>query len=187
MLNKIVGFGLLALLFLFILVGYLKSDSVFYNNLLKKNNITNSVQVFNWVTKNIGRAHSTTPHPYLSPRHLIEKHKVLWCDEGAIVMATLDHQLGYKTRLIDLYGFDNISHHTIMEVFENGKWVRYDFSFKFYNKAASISSDSCGFKLKEPLAKSYPKFYNNLVNNNFFFKKIAFNLRGIKEIDKDDQ
>src|SRR5688572_10374506 len=98
MLNKKIGFGLFILVFLFILIGYLKSDSVFYNNLLKKNNITNSVQVFNWVTKNIGRAYNTPVYPYQSPRHLIEKHKVLWCDEGAIVMATLDHQLGYKTR-----------------------------------------------------------------------------------------
>lgn len=181
MLNKRFGFGLFILLFLFILIGYLKSDSLFYSNLLKKNNINDPAQVFNWVTKKFGAPGEPEFYPYLSPRYLIETRKRLWCDEGSIVMATLDHQLGYKTRLVDLYGYDNISHHTILQVLENNKWVNYDFTFRLHNQAIKVSSDSLGKVLKEARIKKYPKFYNFLVNNNFFNKQAIFFLRGIKE------
>ncbi|MDP9046929.1 MAG: hypothetical protein M3N14_02255 [Bacteroidota bacterium] len=183
MIKKTVTISLLILSLLLVFVGYLKSDSLFFAKLIKLNNITTPREVFHWATKNYDRATSGPAHHYLSPRYLIEKHKFLWCDEGAIIMATLDHKLGYKTRLIDLYGNDNISHHTIMEVFEHNKWVTYDFTFKLRDKPASAGSDSCHFRLKEARIKPYPKFYNFVVNNNFFAKKLIFMLRGIREVD----
>jgi hypothetical protein len=174
------GLGLIILIF-----GYEKSDNVFYNELLKSNNITNPLQVFNWTTRHFGKPKSPDSHPYLSPRYLIKKHKTLWCDEGAIIMATLNHQLGYKTRLIDMYGYDNISHHTILQVLENNKWINYDFTFRLHNQLINISSDSLHIKLKEARIKEYPKFYNFLVNNNYFNKHIIFAMRGIKEEDNE--
>ncbi|MDB5005122.1 MAG: hypothetical protein JWQ34_3347 [Mucilaginibacter sp.] len=169
--------------FILLIVGYIKSDSLYYDNLLKSNNLSNPSQVFNWTTQNFSTPKSLYVHPNLSPRYLIEKHKSLWCDEGAIVMATLDNKLGYKTRLVDLYGYDNIAHHTILQVIEKGQWVNYDFTFRLSNQPLVKSSDSFHMKLKKGRIKTYPKLYNYLINNNYFIKRIVFALRGIKEED----
>lgn len=165
---------------LFVIIGYFNSDNVFYNKLLKSQKLTKPVQVFNWTIKNYVNPNSQYVNSYASPRYLITKQHWLYCDEAATVMATLDHLLGYKTRMVDLYGFDNISHHTILEVLENDKWITYDFTNKIYNKPIKASSIAY-FKLKEARIKKYPKLYNAIINSNSFIKGIALNLRGIKE------
>ena len=96
-------------------------------------------------------------------------------------MATLDHQLGYKTRLIDLYGHDNISHHTILQVLENNKWINYDFTFRLHDQSIKASSVGLHRELKAAKVKHYPRAYNFLINNNYFNKHVIFILRGIKE------
>jgi hypothetical protein len=166
---------------LFIVAGYIKSDDIFYTYLIKSNKLSNPLKVFNWTIHGFNIPKSSPVNHNISPRSLIEKHKSLWCDEGAIVMATLNNKLGYKTRLVDLYGYDNISHHTILQVWENGRWINYDFTFKLNHQPIIKSSNSFNMKLKEARVKKYPKLYNYLVNNNYFIKQIAFTLRGIKE------
>lgn len=178
---KIYIFGTALLLLIAVLVvGYYKSDDVFYNDLIKSNNLTTPLKVFKWLTTNYGTPGKTVK-AYVTPRYLIENHPSLWCDEGAIIMATLDHKIGYKTRLVDLYGFDNISHHTVLQVMEQNKWVTYDFTNRIYNNSLSESTKNLGYMLKYSKVKPYPRLYNALVNNNFFVKKLAFKLRGIEE------
>ncbi|MES2376878.1 MAG: hypothetical protein V4553_09880 [Bacteroidota bacterium] len=171
------------LLFVFVCLGYWMSDDKFYSAIITKNNLHTPHDVFTWVNSEFSTKSYMYYHPNASPRHLIEKHTGLWCDEGAIVMATLDHKLGYETRLIDLYGYDNISHHTILQVYEKDKWVNYDFTFKLNNQDLTKSSDSFNLKLKEGRVKKYPKFYNFVVNNNFFAQKIIFKIRGISNTE----
>jgi hypothetical protein len=162
-------------------IGYLKSDDVFYNKLLNTNKLKTPVEVFNWVTRHYGLSRSDIVQSNVSPRYLIENHPRLWCDEAATIMATLDHKLGYHTRLVDLYGFDNVSHHTVLQVLEQNEWITYDFTNRIYNNELSKSASDLGYVLKEPRIKPYPKLYNALVNNNYFFKQMAFTIRGIKE------
>jgi hypothetical protein len=173
------------LFFAFVCFGYWLSDDRYYSGIITENHIHTPYDVFKWTNKKFSVISYMYHHTYASPRHLIETHKGLWCDESAIVMATLDHKLGYKTRLIDLLGHDNVAHHTILQVFESNKWVNYDFTFKLHDQILTKSSDSFNLKLKEGRVKQYPKFYNFLVNNNFFAKKIIFTLRGISDREPD--
>ena len=167
---------------LFLTVGYLKSDDIYYDRLLKTNNLKNPKEVFLWAIKKYSNPHNGDPViSYLSPKYLMINRDRLFCDEGAIVMATLNHSLGFKTRLIDLYGYDNISHHTVLQVKENELWNTYDFTFRIINKPFKKCTDLYGFQVKTPKVKPYPKIYNVLINNNYFLKKAAFFIRGINE------
>jgi hypothetical protein len=177
--NRVVLLVAGLLIVIFICLGYGLSDDMYYTKIIDENKIHTPYDAFKWTNKKFSTISYMYHHPFASPRHLIEFHKGLWCDEGAIVMATLDHKLGYKTRLIDLYGNDNIAHHTILQVYEKDKWINYDFTFKLYDQTLRKSSDSFNLKLKEGRVKQYPGLYNFVINNNFFAKKIIWNLRGI--------
>jgi hypothetical protein len=83
--------------------------------------------------------------------------------------------------LIDLYGDDNISHHTVLQVLEGNKWITYDFTYHIRDKPFDDCTELYKYKVKEPRVKPYPKFYNLVVNNNSLAKKIIFKIRGIDE------
>lgn len=166
----------------FLIVGYFKSDDIYYDSLLKANNLKNPKEVFLWAVKTYSKPHKGDPVvSYLSPKYLMMNRERLFCDEGAIVMATLDHKLGFETRLIDLCGYDNISHHTVLQVKENGIWNTYDFTFRIINRPFKTCSSLYGFVVKTPRVKPYPKFYNKIVNNNYYLKAFIFKMRKIPE------
>lgn len=169
--------GLMAFI---LIVGFYLSDQVYYAKIIKTNHLKNPLDVFNWVSKNnpsaIGKNISAAP--YVSPKYNMINRRTLYCDEGAIVMATLDHELGYPTRLVDLIGLDSISHHTILEVKENKEWRTYDF---FRGNYGVSYEKAAGYPLLNIKMKPYPKNYNFLINHNYFLKKVAFLLRGIRE------
>ena len=57
-------------------------------------------------------------------RDKIVQGRGFWCDEGAIFLGKL---LDYSStehpyHLTDIIGMDNISHHTLLQVFENSTW-----------------------------------------------------------------
>lgn len=116
----------------------------------------------------------------LTPKYMLTVRKRLWCNEGAILILTFAHQLGYKTRLIDLLDKDGISRHTIAEVYEGNKWVQYDYT---YNKVGASYLESAGNYTPTPRIAPYPNFYNLLIQNNFFLKKAALQLRSVPETD----
>ena len=178
-----INFVIILSMISFVIIGYLLSDDFYYKKVLRDNQLKSSDEVFNWVSKHYINHGCIITHPYSSPRHLMENHKRLWCDEGAMVAAILISNLGKDTELVDMYGYDNISHHTILRVFENNKWVNYDFSFKLIGKDYTSSAKAGKIKLKEVKTRPYPKLYNKFVNVNFFLKKIIFFIRGIDEND----
>jgi hypothetical protein len=180
--KKAIGVGLLLIILLGAYIGYQKSDYLYYKNLLKAKNLNTPMAIFIWTTNNFSNPKSTDAvKSYLSPRFLIENHKRLWCDEGAIIMATLNHSLGFKTRLIDLYGYDNVSHHTVLQVFQNNKWNTFDFTYRLYNQSFAKCYKIYKFKVKTPVIKTYPKLYNDAVNVNYYLKYFIFKIRGINE------
>lgn len=164
------------------IVGYAASDGIYYKQFLREKHLNTPERVFKYTTAYYGIASpGDTIQPYLSPRYLMKRRKKLWCDEGATVMATLDHTLGYKTRLIDLYGADNISHHTVMQVFENSRWITYDFTYRLRDVPFNQCTQLYKYNVAKVSVKPYPKFYNAVVNNNAVAKFVLFKLRSIQE------
>jgi hypothetical protein len=169
---------------LFVSTGYMFSDDAYFGKILKANQLTKPDQVFAWVIDHYAVPATSWVHTNATPGHLMQKHSILWCDEGSIVTATLCHKLGYKTHLLDLYGFDNISHHTVMQVWDHEQWVTYDFTARISHQTPDSSARFFHLVMKEAKPKSYPNAYNFFVNNNYFLKKIALWMRGIDESNK---
>src|SRR5919198_3812979 len=111
----------------FIVSGYLLSDAFFFKRLVYQNNIPSPEEAFTFVLRNTGVPDPRNP-PQLeySPRLMLTKQKSLFCDQSAILMATIVGELGYDTRLVDFVGGDGVSHHTILEVKQNEGWKAYD-------------------------------------------------------------
>lgn len=115
-----------------------------------------------------------------TPRNMLIEQKYLYCDQSAILMATIVGELGYETRLVDLQGDDGVSYHTILEVKQNGLWKTYDIVYKLqgasYPESARIYETGQHYNAR-PVYRSYPRFYNQLVQSNFYLKHLALGLR----------
>jgi len=118
--------------------------------------------------------------PGLTPRYMLTERKYLWCDEAAIVLATIVHKLGFKTRLVDVFGEDNIAHHTYLEVFQNGAWKSYDTVKRKQGLTGEQIFQLHDFSEKAFLKpRPFPNTYNRFVQNNFYLKQMALRLRGV--------
>ena len=172
-----------ALIIFFILSGYLLSDDFFFNNLIRNNRISSPEEAFSFVGNNIYRPpESMKPTVLTTPREMLTRQKYLYCDQGAIVLATIIHELGYETRLVDLVGDDGISHHTILEVKQNGVWKTYDTlqnlqGVTYQQSAQSFNADYYTRRI-EAVYRPYPRFYNWVIQNNFYLKHLALWVRG---------
>ena len=118
--------ALFATLF-FIVSGYLLSDAFFFKRLVYQNDITSPEGAFAFVIGNTGVPDPRSPPPLeYSPRLMLTEQKDLFCDQSAILMATIVGELGYETRLVDWVGGDGVSRHTILEVRQDSGWKTYD-------------------------------------------------------------
>ena len=82
---------------------------------------------------------------YQTPKYILTKRNYLSCDEGAILLATIVHELEYKTRLVDLINVENgVSEHTVLEIYDEERWILYDtFNDIYdvsYNESAGYSA-----------------------------------------------
>jgi hypothetical protein len=168
----------LVFVLVFLVSGYLMSDDLFFRRLIRDNRITTPEQAFAFVESNV-----VYPPPKhmkaingLTPRYMLTQRKYLYCDEGAMLLATIDHALGYETRLVDLVGDDDISHHTILEVRQDGRWKTYDTA---YNLEGAPYVESARYYHARPFYRPYPKPYNWIIQHNFYVKHLALWLRGI--------
>lgn len=163
---------LLVFVILFLSIGYLLSDNYFADEIIAKNKLNTPDDIFNYV---IARKHQA---PAGSPivngesfRQMVNRQgDWLWCDEGSIVVAVLSSRLGYKTRLVDLVNQnDGISHHTVLQIFQNSQWVTYDFTGRQYNVPLEKTVDY------PPIAqiRTYPNWKQELLLTNYFLRLIA--------------
>ncbi|HEY0005208.1 MAG TPA: hypothetical protein VGB17_10410 [Pyrinomonadaceae bacterium] len=178
--SKLFFAAALALL-VFIASGYLLSDALFFKRLIKQNSIRTPEEAFAFVDQ-------STDYPAkdmklalgATPRYMLTEQKYLYCDQSAILMATIVHELGYETRLVDLVGDDGESHHTILEVKQDGRWKTYDTTYILqgatYQESAIYYESRQPFHAR-PVYRPYPKFYNWLIQNNFYLKHLALFLR----------
>lgn len=180
-----IAVAVIAFIFVFFIVtGYLWSDDVYFRKIILENNITSPEKAFEYVVGNtiakvddiINPEYNTFPRHY-TPRFLLTKVKVVSCDEGAILVATLSHLLGFKTRLVDIYADDGKNSHTALEIYENNAWKLYDTSKNI--SGVTYQESIRDFKADKIVYRKYPKLYNRLVQSNYFLKKIALLLRGI--------
>lgn len=107
--------------------GYLFSDAFFFKRLVYQNGVTTPEGAFDFVIENTGVPDPRSPPPLeYSPRLMLTKQKNLYCDQSAILLATMVGELGHETMLVDLVGDDGVSHHTILEVRQHDGWKTYD-------------------------------------------------------------
>jgi len=161
----------------FVVSGYLLSDDLFFNRLIRSNGIDTPEEAFAFVVGNTRPApEGLPPVRGLTPRYMLTQRKYLYCDESAMVMATIVHELGYDTRLVDLIGDDGLSHHTILEVRQGGSWKTYD---TLQNIQGATYQECATFHLSRPAHRPYPRPYNWVIQNNFYLKHLALWLRGV--------
>ena len=162
---------------IFLVSGYLLSDDLFFNQLIRANRINTPEEAFAFVQSNTRPApEGLEPIRGLSPRYMLTQRKYLYCDESAIVLASIVHELGYETRLVDLVGDDGVSHHTILEVRRDGPWKTYD---TLRNLQGVTYQESAKTYRARPVYRAYPRLYNWLIQNNFYLKHLALWLRGV--------
>ena len=171
-------------LFLFIVSGYLLSDDLFFKRTISENNIRTPEEAFafvdnrtDYLTKDMNVVLGNTP------RYMLTEQKYLYCDQSAILMATIVDKLGYETRLVDLVGEDDgVSHHTILEVHQNGSWKTYDTTYNLQGRPYQESAkyyESGQYYNARPVYRPYPTFYNRVIQNNVYLKHLALWLRGV--------
>src|SRR2546430_1191540 len=83
----------LSFIFIFLLSGSLLSDSFFFNQLIRSNAITNPEEAFAFVEQSTRPATNDVKSIRgLTPRYMLAQRKMLYCDEGAILLATIVHE-----------------------------------------------------------------------------------------------
>ncbi|MGI8556359.1 MAG: transglutaminase domain-containing protein [Pyrinomonadaceae bacterium] len=165
----------------FVVSGYWLSDDKYFNDLIKQNQIGTPKAAFEYVNRNIDFVQGNpTPVPYTTPRYMLAKRH-LWCDEGAMVLAIIVHELGYETRLVDVIKNNGEAGHTYLQVYENDGWVNYDTVLKksgLTHEQILEGYDYAGLK-GYPRPRPYPRFYNFLIQNNFYLKQLALRIRNV--------
>ena len=172
-----------SLIIIFVISGYLLSDDLFFSELISKNRIATPEEAFAFVLDNTYPATDEMKLVFgRTPRYLLTQQKFLFCDHGAILLATIVHKLGYQTRLVDLIEDDNISHHTILEVYQSGTWKTYDTMQKLQGATYKnlLYTPIMGYynRIIRPVYRAYPRFYNWVIQNNFYMKHLSLWLRG---------
>ena len=188
-LNKILKkqfiFFTLGAIILFCASGYFLSDDRYFNQIISDNNISSPIDAFNYINLNTSNPDSSDEskqewdhvmEPYQTPRHILTNRNYIWCDEGAILLATIVHELGYKTRLVDMLDDDGVSRHTALEIYDGKRWILFDTLNDIYGVSYN---DSAGY-IASPRYRNYPRFYNFLVQNNFFVQQAALTIRGVR-------
>ena len=177
---KVLTFIGLILFIVFTVSGHALSDDKYFNDLIAANQIDTPEKAFQFVNENIEYITGNPAGvPNTTPRYMLAK-KRLWCDEGAIVLATIVHELGNETRLVDVINDKGIAGHTYLQVYQNNEWKNYDTVLKKGGLSHEQILEGYSYTgLKGyPRPRQYPRLYNLVIQNNFYLKHIALWLRG---------
>lgn len=157
----------------FIFGGYWLSDNRLASEVVTEQNLKTPEDVFNYVLSKNNQAPSSSAVGTggASFRELMFRHgDWLWCDEGSIVIAVLVGRLRYETRLVDLVGVsDGVSHHTVIQLKQDGRWVTYDFTNRTSGRTPEQSVDYTSVARY----RVYPSWKHDLLLNNYFLRKSA--------------
>jgi len=163
--------------------GYVLSDDWYFARLIAGEHIRSPDDAFGYV-----RDHTQYPPEGAqlvirsTPRDMLTRQYYLFCDQSAMVLATIVHKIGYQTALIDLVGPDGLSHHTVLGVREEGTWTTYDVTNNLERQAlgesAKYHQTEAPFAF-QPVYRPYPRFYHSLIQHNAYMKWVALWLRGL--------
>ncbi len=182
-------YSLALALALFIASGYIWSDDLFFSRVIADNGISTPEQAFLFVRNSVQPiARNLKPIRGLTPRYLLTQRKTLYCDEQAVLLATLVRKLGNDTRLVNLMMSGGLSH-SVLEVYQNGAWKGYDpryglegFSYEQIVKLRALEGvyeEGAKFQAIRVKYSKFPRLYNWLIQHNYYLKHIALFLRGI--------
>jgi len=90
---------------LFFVSGYLLSDASFFKRFIYRNDVNTPEAAFNFVIENMCVPDPRKPLPLeYSPRLMLTEQKNLYCDQSAILMATIIGEPRRDNRLVDSVG-----------------------------------------------------------------------------------
>lgn len=167
--------------------GYVNSDAVFYKKVIKINSLKTPKDVFFYLNMNIhNRVKDSLLRYYptlkgVPVRDMIECNRGFWCDEGAIAMSKfLDYlPTKYPWRLVDIYGTDNVSHHTVIQAFSDSKWVTYDI---FFQTDSLPPEKTVSYKVLYVKFRNWSfttKVYHYIIERNTVLKYFLLKFRGV--------
>lgn len=162
---------------LFVGIGYAFSDDLYFRRLMDQNNVDDADELFAFLEPRLRGPKSRSVRG-LTPRYMYDVQLIengLSCDEGTVLMATMDKIMGYDTRLLDFMGKDRIAHHTALEVYVEGEWIVFDTLHKIPCMQVEQFPDFTASLRR----RKFPRTYNFFVQHNYFLKKAAVILRGI--------
>jgi hypothetical protein len=173
---------------LFLAAGYINCDALYYKNIVIENNLKTPEDAFFYVIKTAKRFDSTDEFINGLPmRDKIEQHRGFSCDEGAIFLGKLldysSHKYSYH--LTDIFGMDEMSHHTVLQVFENNIWKTYDIIPLHSDHKPHFNgnlSDCVDYQIKYLSHHEWTitqKIYQFLLEHNTFLKWIFLKIRKI--------
>jgi hypothetical protein len=161
--------------------GYLLSDDWYFARLIAREHIRSPDDAFGYV-----RDHTQYPPEGAqlvvrsTPRDMLTRQYYLFCDQSAMVLATIVHKMGYPTALIDLVGPDGISHHTVLGVRQDGTWTIYDVANNLKRRAVGESAryqQTGAPYVFRAVYRPYPRIYQLLIQHNAYLKSFALWLR----------
>lgn len=178
---KLIVAVVFVLLTAFFVSGYWLSDDRYFDDLIVINHLETPEDALAFVNKNTDFNQVPDPIPFTTPRFMLQRRH-LWCDESAMLLATLVQRLGYETRLVDIINEKGIAGHTYLQIYENGEWKNYDTAFL---KKSGLTHEQIleGYSYANlkgyPSPRPYPRLYNRIIQSNFYFKQIALWLRNV--------
>lgn len=170
---------LLFITIVFIALNWWNSDYSYLKAIISQNHLETPNDVYHYITENTPstREKKTEACLYCSPQYLMDEDLALSCDEGAILIAHLSYLLGYETRLVDIIDQSGIARHTMVEVFQNDTWQRYDYLFEKKNPAYTEDLD---INFSHAQYRSFPNWYNKIIYNFYGLKFIVVKMRGAR-------
>lgn len=168
-----------------LIAGYIDSDAVYYKRIVRLNNIDSPADAFAFLKKTTISAAQDSLRPVGKPgipvRDIIECRRGFWCDEYAIAMGKLlDYsKKKYTYRLVDIYGLDNVPHHTVLQVLEKKRWNTYDLFFRTDTVPPEHTMNAPVLKLGYRTWNYQQKVYHFMIEHNSILKFFILKVRGV--------
>jgi hypothetical protein len=132
-----------------------------------------AINVYNFVANNCNQPQGNE-NPKYDNTYDVLTHKTASCDQQVWLLMHLLQLEDIDARMVFLYGYDSVSHHTVTEVKINGKWIMLDpFYFHHYsNNQGKIASVDDIISGNIPLRDYYamPESYRNLFAKQYPYK-----------------
>jgi len=151
-------------------VGFFWSDNVFLDKVISQEKFSSPADVFAFLLRHKSPADASDP--VISGQSLVEMmsrdNGRLWCDEGAIILAAINHRMGYESRLVDFIDEQGVSKHTVLQVNFRNTWITYDFT----SKKSDVDPKSLVDFQATLRVRTYPNPGHKILMSNYFIRRV---------------